>query len=1423
MRGFGGPEKQRRRRRSILVFSVITILLLNLVPQVSSIAGGSPPAPSSQSTGRITPAISPVTTPEVGTTLPTATPAPSPVKTPVFPQSERLCLVERLAWCPSDLAPNPASPVPLTSGNASWLNLTPSPLPASYPSARSGASLAYSPDAHGSILFGGSAASGLQQDTWLFAGGAWSELINPASCTSTTCPSPRTQAMFAYDQSDHEAVLFGGLSAFGYPVVGVLNDTWVYSGGTWSNVTGKVGPAPPPRYDGSMVFDSGDGYVLLFGGANATSMPYDDTWTFVGGHWTNLTGSLTFHPEARMGAAIGNSPLGWVMLFGGLGVTSLIQNDYAVNTGPYVAWWFHNGTWTWAQTPINPQVPSTRQGASDRVGPCGRVDAALAWSPKNNHFVLFGGLGVPGTVWACGSSIFLFPLNDTYVYTGPPGSVWANWFNDTTAGPPAARDEMAYTSDYSAGYFLVFGGTLGNSGPSVGDTWRYFQRVTMKFSGPFEIQTGQLGFDEFLLTAVGGSGVLSYSANTTSLKILTKPLANCSDVTDGLPHPLPQFGYLPCDPPTNDYNIYRITVHVWDDFNGSDRASANWTVTVNPPEAIHLYSQFTGYFYEGFQMDNIFGVYAQIGNAPVTGVGATIQGNLVTFSHSNSSNLWWNSSAFNMGTIGPGAVLQVTASVSDWSESANLSLSFISIPDWLQQLVGLAGGLPIKGLIQTTTPVGKGPFGLSYFLTQKVPIPIGDIFNVSIPVPLVSGNYSLVPSLQFTFQETSSGNVTLQGQFTLSTPSITIGAFSLTISASVQVSGTFALVDTGGGTYDINWLQASVVITIKGDFKATIPLYGFSFDFLGATVKVGFNLDIEIAPSIALNILLLPTANNASDVAQGFGLAVSQLLGDFTLPISADVSFGIGIASVAIGGNISLDLSFEVAPGPFALAGLWVNGSMFVSAQIFFWSGSWPFVGPGIIYHWSPSLIRPRFSGGVPPTVPYGNGSNATWSVLPRYYNTSGYNSLVWLPSGTAGTAVSDVYPVTQPTAAPAYNGADLFYASDQVDRPSTQGLTITGVHLDSTTNTLSTLPSPPDPGFLLSNPKSTGLPDGSLYVLWDAIPISESGASSPLGLSAVSLHGARFYPSNSSWGPVRSFTSSGFVQSYALDASSAPGTVAVLRTPTLVPTASTPEWLQTFDLEAGTALTNATVSGVSSIDSLRAATGWASVGLTDGNISLLHVASGSPYSLPSVENPVGTLVSASFVPGSSTTLLLRYRSHGASELLLYNIAANTTLASMAGDASLSDAHALYSAGTYYVLAATAAGMRGWQVAGGAVSNLSVPAPSGITRFGLTQAGGSLLVYSVVPTTGGQQPLKAIVLAEVPAALPAPPPPPSATQPPTSSGSSPNYLLYLAIAGIAVVLLLAVVAVWSRRRSPPKPEATVPPHAGSEPPPQGSS
>jgi hypothetical protein len=79
-------------------------------------------------------------------------------------------------------------------------------------------------------------------------------------------------------------VLFGGESGYLGPD---LDDTWTFDGMTWSQVSGA---APSARSSANLTALGNK--VVLFGGFDDTNLvSLDDTWTFDGTTWTQLSAS----------------------------------------------------------------------------------------------------------------------------------------------------------------------------------------------------------------------------------------------------------------------------------------------------------------------------------------------------------------------------------------------------------------------------------------------------------------------------------------------------------------------------------------------------------------------------------------------------------------------------------------------------------------------------------------------------------------------------------------------------------------------------------------------------------------------------------------------------------------------------------------------------------------------------------------------------------------------------------------------------------------------------------------------------------------------------------------------------------------------------------------------------------------------------
>jgi hypothetical protein len=1306
--------------------------------------------------------------------------------------------------------------------------------------------MTYYPSGHDVILFGGfgyPAGSLVQtyfQDTWAFSGRTWTPLIQNSTCTNTTCPSPRAGAMIAYYPTDNALVLFGG---YNYSISGynAYNDTWLFENDSWTNITKTAGTPPSPRFWGVMTYDPSDNYDLLFGGSTADGHSLGDTWTFSHGVWANITSQeggvngykTDLAPEPRARASIASSPSGYVMLFGGADGSTTIEND--CDNGTYagvglssVAWWFFKGKWlpetNWGYDAASegclPHSP-VRAGPAPATAypamspPCGRIDAALGWSPKNSRFVLYGGYGPPlqGPHGSClGAPPYGYPdwLNDTWLYAFPPGGSFL-WYNVSDAGDPPARTEPGYASDFTGGYFDIFGG-VGAPG-FLSETWRFYAIVHAKITGPADIDTASTTqfTSPFFITAFGGSGNLAYSFGIQGLRNSnTLNGGGCSELTGGKVPPLDYSGTasISCTPTAASFNVYRLNLGAVDAQNSSDRASANWTFVVSPPEAMDIDSEFTSYFFTNVNFQNTFSIYAAVNHGPALGIAATLGGNPVVFQQRSGNAYWWDLTV-QMSSVAPDSTILATAQFGNWTLNATYDIPMVEAPSWLLSLFHYSGAA------QSIDTSGPGPYNKSFTIDETYSWNLGQALGFSLPVPLVGGDYDLIPSMTVVLSASSLGYVNLTGTLSLQPPAINFGAFDLQLSADLSLQGTFQIGSTGSGVPTIQWESATALVSVTGDFSGSVPLYGFSI--LGVTI--GFVLDVDVNPSVSLEMLLAPTTETSQEIIHGIGVMVTQVLGGFQLPLSVSVNFGIGFASVGIGGTLSVALTFQLDPSVGILAG-WVNGSVFVQASALFWSDSWTLVG-GTIYSWNdPPGAAPR-PAARPDTVGYNNGTGTTWTLHSRYYSSGAYDDRVWKALGDQGTAISDIYPNTQVAGASAYNGAYLFYTDDNSSQPVQSGLDISAVHLDASTNQLTSVPGPVSPGFLVSSPRATTLPDGDIAVVWNALPTAEEGLSGPLGLTQLELQGAIFDPATDTWGPVRTYSSWGIAQSFQVDATKGPGELAELNSPSFTIGDTTAERLVTYNLTTGAELSNASVTGLSELVSVRSGIGDAVVQDLDGNYSVLALGSGNALPIGYAPPSNSSLISESFVQGSPSDLVLLYRERVGAQLVLYDPATSTTVGALPVGGNASDAQAVASGSTIHAFVRTGQGIEGWTWSNGAFANYTEPREPGISSYGVVGAGSSYLIYSLANSGGNASaPTRSLDFDEVGAALPPMAPPPSASTSSSSSGplgsnSTALFALILGIVAVVVLLLLAVIAYRGRR--PPSSPASAPPTVGDPP------
>ncbi len=229
------------------------------------------------------------------------------------------------------------------------------------PSARTGVTLAYDPHNAATLLFGGRDSTE-RNDTWLWNGSAWSNVTPTAGN-----PGVRYDHGLAYDSARRRMVMFGGRVGTG---TAALDDTWEWNGTSWSNVTPPSGN-PAARFGHQLAFDAARGRVVLFGGWQGI-FPislFDDTWEWDGTSWTLIT-PQSARPRARRDHMMAyDDARGRVVLFSG--------DQNVLGSG------FPNDLWEWDGT--------AWRGLPLLSRPAGRIGAGFAYDKANRELILFSG------------------------------------------------------------------------------------------------------------------------------------------------------------------------------------------------------------------------------------------------------------------------------------------------------------------------------------------------------------------------------------------------------------------------------------------------------------------------------------------------------------------------------------------------------------------------------------------------------------------------------------------------------------------------------------------------------------------------------------------------------------------------------------------------------------------------------------------------------------------------------------------------------------------------------------------------------------------------------------------------------------------------------------------------------------------------
>jgi hypothetical protein len=158
---------------------------------------------------------------------------------------------------------------------------------------RSGYAMTYDGNRAQVVIFGGEAAGGsLTADLLAWDGTRW-------TCLSSGGPSPRSDAVLAFDGSRKVLVLYGGRAGRQS-----FRDTWEFAAGQWVR-RDTAGPTPEPH--GVAAFDHAAGGVLLFSGLGDDT-PARGTWLWNGKAWSSRANEPRAEfPDAALDATPGNS------------------------------------------------------------------------------------------------------------------------------------------------------------------------------------------------------------------------------------------------------------------------------------------------------------------------------------------------------------------------------------------------------------------------------------------------------------------------------------------------------------------------------------------------------------------------------------------------------------------------------------------------------------------------------------------------------------------------------------------------------------------------------------------------------------------------------------------------------------------------------------------------------------------------------------------------------------------------------------------------------------------------------------------------------------------------------------------------------------------------------------------------------------
>jgi hypothetical protein len=269
-----------------------------------------------------------------------------------------------------------------TAGN--WNQRTPPGTTATLPYDRSGHAMVYDPVHKKTIMFSGwqPSAGFIHPEWWEWDGSAqtWAK----HALVAGSAPTPRFNASMVWDSGRNRAVLFGGIDD-----TGRLNDIWEWDGTTWTDRT-PSGTKPSPRHTAMMAYDAARGKTVLYAGNTGsgvgTAAATGGTWVDETWEWDGTAGTWTKIPIT--------SPSSTMYYYG------YCHMAYDASAQKIVLYYYWNQLWEYTPaTPAWTAVPTTTPTKADTTSNPPYVYTPLVYDSGRQKLVAFGGQSAPRGLW----------------------------------------------------------------------------------------------------------------------------------------------------------------------------------------------------------------------------------------------------------------------------------------------------------------------------------------------------------------------------------------------------------------------------------------------------------------------------------------------------------------------------------------------------------------------------------------------------------------------------------------------------------------------------------------------------------------------------------------------------------------------------------------------------------------------------------------------------------------------------------------------------------------------------------------------------------------------------------------------------------------------------------------------------------------